>query len=390
MTHADYMLRAIELAKKGAGWTNPNPMVGAVLVKDGEIIAEDYHHRCGECHAERNALLKCDDKKAMGATLYVTLEPCCHQGKTPPCTDIIIEKGIKRVFIGSRDPNPKVAGKGAGILREHGIEVTEDFMNEECNDINPIFMHYIIKKEPYVTIKYAMTLDGKIATYTGASKWITGERARAHVHELRSKYAAVMAGIETVLRDDPLLNARTENIKQERDGDADKLPSDNEIHQPLRIICDSRLRIPPESKIVRTASEYKTMVVCAMDEEKFEKSRKRAELEKCGINVLNMPETKKSSAGKKKQVDLKALMHVLGNKDIDSVLIEGGGTIHYEALKAGIVNHICAYIAPKLFGGRNAKTPVEGDGIELPKDAFMLKNQSIIRLGEDILIEGDI
>ena len=390
MTHADYMQRAIELAKKGAGWTNPNPMVGAVLVKDGEIIAEDYHHRCGKFHAERNALLKCDNNKALGATLYVTLEPCCHQGKTPPCTDIIIEKGIERVFIGSRDPNPKVAGKGAGLLRAHGIEVIEDFMREECDAINPIFMHYIIKKEPFVTIKYAMTMDGKIATHTGASKWITGERARAHVHKLRGRYAAIMAGIETVLKDDPMLNARAESIKHEKDKEADKLSSDKDVHQPLRIICDSRLRIPFESKIVRTASEYKTIVACAMDEKEFEESKKRTELEKYGIAVINMPEDGKRQDYGKKQVDLKALMYVLGDKGIDSVLIEGGGTLHYEALKAGIVNHVCAYIAPKLFGGRDAKTPVEGEGIELLNEAFILKNQRLIKLGEDMLIEGDI
>ena len=380
MTHADFMRRAIELAKKGAGFTSPNPMVGAVAVKNGRIIAEDYHHRCGEYHAERNALLNCRED-CCGADLYVTLEPCCHYGKTPPCTEIIIEKGIKRVFIGSRDPNPKVAGKGAAILREHGIEVIEDFMREACDEINPAFLHFITDKDPYVVMKYAMTLDGKIATKTGASRWITGEKAREHVHKLRSEYASIMAGIGTVLKDDPMLNARIENA-----------------HQPVRIICDSRLRLPLESKIAKTAGEYKTIAVCAMSEADFSKNEKREELEKCGIEVWNLPGeaatanegTENENGSEACRVDLRALMHRLGQEGIASVLIEGGGTLHFEALKAGIVNHVCAYIAPKLFGGREAKTPVEGSGIAVPDEAFKLKNQKITQLGDDLLLEYDM
>lgn len=380
MTHADFMRRAIELAKKGAGFTSPNPMVGAVAVKNGRIIAEDYHHRCGEYHAERNALLSCQED-CCGADLYVTLEPCCHYGKTPPCTEIIIEKGIKRVFIGSRDPNPKVAGRGAAILREHGIEVIEDFMREECDEINPVFLHYITNRDPYVVMKYAMTLDGKIATKTGASRWITGEQAREHVHKLRSEHAAIMAGIGTVLKDDPMLNARIENA-----------------HQPVRIICDSRLRLPLESKIAKTAGEYKTIAVCAMSEKDFSKNEKREKLEKCGIEIWNLPEeagtanegTENEKDSKACRVDLRALMRKLGQEGIASVLIEGGGTLHFEALRAGIVNHVCAYIAPKLFGGSEAKTPVEGSGIAVPDEAFKLKNQKITQLGDDLLLEYDM
>jgi len=244
MNDAEYMGRAIELARLATGFTNPNPLVGAVIVKDGRIIGEGYHKKCGELHAERNAIASlCESAK--GATIYVTLEPCCHHGKTPPCTEAIIENEISRVVIGSRDPNPLVAGKGAKILREHGIEVIEDFMRDECNELNPVFFHYITKKTPFVTLKYAMTADGKIATKTGASKWITGEKAREEVQHMRHAHMAIMAGIGTVLADDPMLNVRVEGLKS-----------------PVRIICDSRLRIPTNSKIVSTAKEYPTIVFC--------------------------------------------------------------------------------------------------------------------------------
>ena len=202
MTDQEYMLRAIQLAKKGEGWTNPNPMVGAVIVKDGKIIGEGYHKKYGELHAERNAIASLTES-AEGAVIYVTLEPCCHHGKTPPCTEAIIEQKIRKVVIGSRDPNPKVAGKGVQMLREAGVTVVEDFMREECDQLNPVFFHYITTKTPYVVMKYAMTLDGKIATKTGASKWITGESARKEVQHMRHQYMGIMAGIGTVLADAP-------------------------------------------------------------------------------------------------------------------------------------------------------------------------------------------
>jgi len=369
MTDREYMLRAIELAKLGSGHTSPNPMVGAVVVKDGNIIAEDYHHRCGEFHAERNALLKCGDE-ANGAVIYVTLEPCCHYGKTPPCTEIIIEKGIKKVVIGSRDPNPLVAGKGAEILKAHGIEVIEDFMRAECDEINTVFLHYIKDKQPYTVMKYAMTLDGKIASYTGKSKWITGEEAREYVHKQRASYASIMAGIGTVLADDPMLNARFEGA-----------------HQPLRVICDSRLRIPEESNICKTAEQYKTIVACAMNADEFEISEKRKRLSKHGIEVWNLPAADENGH---LSVDLKTLKSKLGAHGIDSIYIEGGGTLNFAALKAGIVDHVCAFIAPKLFGGKDAKTPVEGLGVSSPDEAFMLKNMRLNRLGEDLMLEYDV
>lgn len=360
MNDQQYMRRAIELAAKGAGWTKPNPMVGAVIVKDDRIIGEGYHQRCGELHAERNAFAALTEP-ADGATLYVTLEPCCHYGRTPPCTEAILEHNIAKVIIGSRDPNPLVSGKGAQILREHGVMVEQDFLREECDALNPVFFHYITTGLPYVVMKYAMTLDGKIASHTGASKWITGEKARSHVHTLRGRYSVIMAGIGTVLADDPLLNCR--------------IPG---AHQPVRVIVDSQLRIPLDGRICQTAGEYPTIIACSGTNE--EKSRA---LEALGIQILSCP-------GKDGHVDLRALIHSLGQAKLDSILIEGGGVLHEAALRAGIVNHVCAYIAPKLLGGRNAKTPVEGLGADTPYEAAQLKNLQITALGEDLLLSYDI
>lgn len=358
MTDQEYMLRAIQLAKKGEGWTNPNPMVGAVIVKDGRIIGEGYHKKCGELHAERNAIVSLTES-AEGATIYVTLEPCCHYGKTPPCTEAIIEQKIKKVVIGSRDPNPKVAGKGAQILRESGITVVQDFMREECDCLNPVFFHYITTKTPYVVMKYAMTLDGKIATKTGASKWITGEAARAEVQHMRHRYMGIMAGIGTVLADDPMLNVRVEGWKS-----------------PIRILCDSGLRIPLDGQIVKSAGKYRTIVAYA-DSENTEAKRKR--LHEMGVETICCPD-------ENNQVDLKKLMKYLGEEGIDSILLEGGGTLNDSALRAGIVQEVQAFIAPKLFGGMNSKTPVEGIGVRFPSEAVKLKCTDICQIGEDIRI----
>ena len=360
MNEKDFMRRAIALAKRGTGWVNPNPLVGAVIVKDGRIIAEGFHPRCGAPHAEKNALASLTES-AEGATLYVTLEPCCHYGRTPPCTEAILAHRLARVVIGSRDPNPLVAGKGIRILRQHGVQVETDFLREECDALNPVFFHYITTGLPYVVMKYAMTLDGKIAAYTGASQWITGQAAREHVHGLRGKYSAILAGIGTVLTDDPMLNSRLEGS-----------------HQPVRIIADSRLRIPPDSRICRTAGELDTIVVCAQTD-----AAKQKTLEQCGVRVLCLP-------GADGRVDLQALMQWLGEAKLDSVLIEGGGQIHEAALQAGIVNHVCAYIAPKLLGGAKAKTPVAGRGAAHPDLAAQLDHQHITPLGEDLLLEYDI
>lgn len=366
MAEEQFMKRAIELAKQGVGWTAPNPLVGAVVVKNGRVIGEGYHRKYGELHAERNALAACTEDPA-GATLYVTLEPCCHYGKTPPCTEIIIEKKIAKVVIGSRDPNPKVAGKGARILREHGINVVEDYMREACDALNPVFFHYITTKTPYVVLKFAMTLDGKIATRTGASKWITGEAARNHVHQLRGRYAGILVGIGTVLADDPMLNCRIDGA-----------------HQPLRIILDSHLRIPMGSRLVRSAKEYPLLIVCNESTRDREEGTNRIQkLEEAGAKVWTLPE-------KNGHPDLNVLMQWLGEEKIDSVLIEGGGTVNEAVLKAHIVHHVYAYIAPKIFGGEDAKTPVEGSGIRLPQECAKLRLAKITVLLNDMLLEYDV
>lgn len=352
-----YMKKALELAKQGMGYTSPNPMVGCVVVKNDRIVAEGYHEKYGEYHAERNALLSCKED-LQGAELYVTLEPCCHHGKTPPCTEIIIERGIKKVYVGSMDSNPLVGGKGVKILEDAGIEVECGILKEECDKLNEVFFHYIEKKTPFVVMKYAMTLDGKIASYTGDSKWVTSEAARNHVQVLRKKYSGILVGIGTVEADDPMLNCRIE-----------------EGVNPVRIICDSKLSISLESNIVKTAKDIKTIIAYAAV-----LPEKQAQLEAQGITLLH---TEKDG-----KVDLKLLMQKLGEMGIDSILIEGGGQIHAAALEAGIINKVYAYIAPKLIGGDKAKTPVAGIGLEKMSDAWKLKDIEIEKIGEDILITG--
>lgn len=354
------MQMALQLAQKGCGWTSPNPMVGAVIVKDGRVIGKGYHEKYGQPHAERNALFSCtEDPK--GATMYVTLEPCCHYGKQPPCTEAVLEAGIRRVVVGSSDPNPLVCGKGVGILREHGVHVTEGVLREECDRLNQVFFHYIQTGRPCVVMKYAMTMDGKIAAYTGASKWVTGEEARAHVQSQRHRFRSIMVGVGTVLADDPLLTCRIEGGRN-----------------PIRIVCDSRLRTPLDSQLVKTADQAQTVIAtCCADRER------QAAYQKAGCHVWLIPE-------KEGRVDLKELMKRLGQEKIDSVLLEGGGTLNWAALESGVVQKVQAYVAPKLFGGQLAKTPVEGQGFPAPSQAVILKNSAVTRLGEDFLIESEI
>lgn len=354
-----YMRRALVLAEHGVGWTSPNPMVGAVIVKDGEVLGEGYHQKYGGLHAERNALAACR-ASPRGATLYVTLEPCCHWGKTPPCTDAILESGIGRVVIGSSDPNPLVAGRGAAILRDHGVEVVEGVLKETCDALNQVFFHYITTKTPYVVLKYAMTLDGKIATVTGASQWITGTLARQRVQEDRHRYSAILAGVGTVLADDPLLTCRLEGKRS-----------------PVRVICDTRLRTPLTARVVTTARAHRTILAtCCTQAEKW------APYQKAGCEILPLPE-------REDRVDLGALMDHLGALEIDSVLLEGGGILNWSALEQGIVQKVQAYVAPKLFGGRG-KTPVEGEGVPTPAGAFLLTSPTVTRLGEDLLLESEV
>ena len=360
MNDTDYMNLALELARRGMGWTSPNPMVGAVLVKNGEIIGQGWHTRYGELHAEREALKTCTQSPA-GATLYVTLEPCCHQGRQPPCTQAILDAGISRVVVGSGDPNPLVAGKGLEILRAHGVQVEDGVCREACDALNQVFFHFITTRRPYVVLKYAMTMDGKIATRTGASKWVTGEAARRRVHEDRHRYRAIMAGVGTVLTDDPLLTCRMEGGRN-----------------PIRVICDTQLRTPMDSQIVRTAGEVPTILATACPDE-----TRRAPYESAGCRVWVLPQ-------REGHVDLAALMDRLGAENIDSVLLEGGGTLSWSALEQGLVQKVQAYIAPKLFGGGASKSPVEGLGVATPDQAVRLKNITVTQLGEDFLLEGEV
>lgn len=370
MPEEQYMRRAIRLAGLGLGWTSPNPMVGAVIVKDGRIIGEGWHRRCGEPHAERNALACCTEDPA-GAVMYVTLEPCCHQGRTPPCTDAILENGIAHVVIGSQDPNPKAAG-GAEVLRRNGITVTEQFLQNECDALNEVFFHYITAGRPYVAMKYAMTADGKTASCTGASKWITGPDARAHVHTLRHRYTGIMAGIGTVLSDDPLLNCRISEYRQEGPCPAAK------PRQPVRIICDSHLRIPLDSRICRTAGQYRTIVAHTRKD-----PQKQAALEAMGTTVLE-------TADAEGRIHLPSLMDALGRMEIDSILLEGGGTLNEAMLQAGLVQKVYTYMAPLLLGGKDAKTPVEGLGFPAPGDGIRLTSPTVTPIGDDLLIEFNV
>ena len=331
------MRRAMELAELGRGWTKTNPVVGAVLVKEDRIIGEGYHKKFGGLHAEREALADCRSRgeDPAGADLYVTLEPCCHYGKTP----------------------------GAGIrqLREQGILVTEGVLQEECEYQNRVFFHYIQTKLPYVRMKYAMTLDGKIASASGKSQWITGEAAREQVHRMRHEMTGIMVGAGTVIADDPMLNCRLPQTKD-----------------PVRIVCDTTLRIPLKSRIVQTAEEQNTIIAtCCQDEAKIREYQKYG----CRIIVTEHADGK---------VDLKELMRQLGADGIESVLLEGGAMLNWSALEAGIVNEVYAYVAPKLFGGADAKSPVAGIGVDYPDDAYCLVSQRVQQVGEDILIAGEL
>ena len=380
------MHRAIALAKKGAGFVNPNPMVGCVVVKDNEIITEGYHEYYGGFHAERNALTNCNSD-CNGATLYVTLEPCCYYGKTPPCTEIIIEKGIKKVVVGLLDPNPLVAGKGIKILEDAGIEVVTGVEVDKIKELNKVFLKYIKTKRPYVLLKTAMTLDGKIASYTGDSKWITNEKSRQLVHKLRSEMMGIVAGIGTIKADDPMLNCRIEG-QQSTDNSQQSLTT--KVHQPIRIIVDTKASISLDSNIVKTANEYRTILAVSNQQSAIScqqsangQQSKFEMLKSLNVEILYCDE-------KDGHVDINDLMIKLGQKGIDSLLLEGGATLNAAFLQAGCVDEVYAFIAPKIIGGEHSKSPVGGQGIELMKDAIMLKDIKIETFDNDILIKGKI
>ena len=373
MEKEKYMAKALELAQKGMGRTSPNPMVGCVVVKDGKVIAEGFHEQYGSFHAERNALLKCG-AEAEGADLYVNLEPCCHQGKTPPCTEIIIEKKIKRVFVGCLDSNPLVAGKGIKILESQGIKVETGILEKKCRALNEVFFYYMETGLPFVAMKYAMTLDGKIACETGDSKWVTGEEARNQVQCLRNRYRGIMAGIGTVLADNPMLNCRME---QGRD--------------PVRIICDSELRIPEECRIVETAKEQETILAYCRSpikdghnaDKEQQKQEKIERLQKKGVQLISVSE-------QKGRLYLPELMQKLAERKIDSILLEGGGTLNASMLEERLVQRVHAFIAPKLVAGADAKSPIEGKGIKKMQEAISLHNVETNFYGSDICITGRI
>jgi len=355
----EFMKMALELAKDGTGRVSPNPMVGAVIVKNNRIIAKGYHKEYGKAHAEIDAFNNATED-VEGATMYVTLEPCSHYGKTPPCADKIVEKKISRVVIGSLDPNPLVSGNGMKRLTDAGIEVTLGILEKNCKKLNEVFMKYISEKKPFVLMKSAMSLDGKIATYSGESKWISGEESRKNVHKLRNELLAIMVGVETVIKDDPELTCRVENGRN-----------------PIRIVVDSSLRIPIESKLVEGARDIKTIIATT----KRVNKEKKLLLEEAGVIVLITDEINK-------RVDLLDLMRKLGAMQIDSILLEGGATLNYSALSQGIVDKVQIFIAPMIIGGENSKTIVSGSGVEFLKDAFKLRDLKTSLIGQDILIEG--
>lgn len=361
------MKRVLRLAGKASGMTSPNPMVGAVLVKNGKIIAEDYHRKPGAPHAEALVIQKAGEK-AKGATLYVNLEPCCHTDKrTPPCTKAIIKAGIKKVVIGMKDPNPKVSGKGIEELSKSGINVVSGILEKDSIRLNEAYAKYIMTKRPFVILKVAMTLDGKIATPEGESKWITGEEARGKVHQLRSSVDAVMTAIGTVKADDPQLTARIKKgTRDEGQG----------TRSPIRIVIDPEFEIPIDAKILNTPP--KTVIVTKVSKGQVSESKKKTLLEK-NIKIIDY---------EGERVDLKWLMKKLGGIGITSVLIEGGSSLNSHALEYGIVDKVMFFIAPKIIGGRESYPAVGGKTFKKLSDAYRIKDIKINRIGGDILIEG--
>jgi len=351
-----FMREALMLAKNAEGRTNPNPMVGAVVVKDGRIISAGWHRQAGSPHAEIHALNMAGDLAA-GATLYVTLEPCSHFGRTPPCVNRIIDAGIKKVVAATVDPNPQVAGRGIKILRDAGIDVEVGVLEDEARKLNENFFKWVTQKLPFVTLKFAASLDGKIATVGGQSKWISCEESRNFVHKLRDLNAGIMVGVGTILADNPSLTARIENGKN-----------------PVRIVADSMARTPIDARIVGDG-QARTIIAVTENAPR----EKVAALKRYGAEII--------IAGEGKRVDLKTLMKKIAEREITSVLVEGGGTLNFSLLKAGLVDKVIAFIAPKIFGGA-ALTAVEGTGFANLSDAVKLKNIEVEKIGDDIFISA--
>lgn len=362
------MALALELAARARGHTSPNPMVGALVVAGNRIVGKGYHRRAGLPHAEAIAL-KAAGLRARGATLYVTLEPCCHTNKrTPPCVPAVIASGVARVVVAMPDPNPAVGGRGIRTLRKAGLAVVVGCLRDDAEQLNEVYGHWIRTGRPFVTVKAAMTLDGKIATASGESRWITGEPARRFVHGLRSKTDAILVGIGTVLRDDPLLTARVGTKARSR--------------QPLRVILDSTLRIPLKAKVLTKPAGSKTLGTCVATTARASRSRIK-QVEARGATVLVLP----SLAGR---VSLKSCLEKLARQNVTSVLIEGGSEVNASALQSGLVNRAAFFLAPMLLGGQNAKGAIGGLAPARLREAVNLDHLHIRRLGKDLLLEGRV
>ena len=354
-----WMQRALELAERGRGFVEPNPMVGAVIVRDGQLIGEGWHQRYGEAHAEVNALLEAGES-GQGATLYVTLEPCCHHGKTPPCTDAVIRAGVRRVVAAMEDPFPQVAGRGAELLRAAGVEIEFGLGEAEARFLNLPYLKKLATGKPYVHAKWAMTLDGKIATRTGDSKWISNETSRKQVHELRGRMDAIVVGVGTVLADDPMLTARPPGPRT-----------------AARIVLDSRGRTLPNSQLVRTASEYPTLLfgLNSTDESVWQPFRN------AGCEVILVEE-------KNGHADVVAILNELGRRNMTNILIEGGGEILGSFLDADLADEFHIYIAPKIVGGNEARGPVGGMGVSAIAEALAMSRREIRELAGDVYVHG--
>ena len=354
-----YMQLALEEALKAEGNTSPNPMVGCVLVNDeGELVAKGYHHKAGEPHAEVMALREAG-KAAVGCTAYVTLEPCSHFGKTGPCCRALFAAGIKKVVVACGDPNPKVAGKGLRYLEDMGVEVITGVCEKEALRLNERFFTWITKRRPFITLKYAMTLDGKIATSTGDSKWITGEAARTYAHRLRKQHDAVLVGIGTVLADDPELTTRMVQGKN-----------------PIRIVLDAKLQTNIMNAVLNPAAP--TIIVTSLEADE-DKAALFSVLP--NVEIMRLP-------FENGRVDIKLLIEELAAREITSLLVEGGSSVLGAFKDAGLADRICAFVAPKLLGGRDSLTAVGGTGCELMQDAWSLQEVEYKQLGQDLLITG--
>jgi diaminohydroxyphosphoribosylaminopyrimidine deaminase/5-amino-6-(5-phosphoribosylamino)uracil reductase len=379
---AAYMRMALELAKRGYGLTSPNPMVGAVLLKKGKVIGRGWHHRAGEPHAEIEALRDAARKKqnSRGADLFVTLEPCCTHGRTPPCTDAIIQNGIRRVIVGAIDPNPAHAGKGLRILEKARVRVASDVLAERCESLNEAFNHWIVHRRPFVTVKAAMTLDGRIATVTGDSKWITGPQARAEGMRLRHGADAILVGVNTIIADDPSLTFRTISRRGGQPALSSK-PNEHggcgvagKVRQLRRFVLDSRGRTPPDAKILN--DEFKECTTIILTNAAPARARKALERR---VHVWVAP-------ARKSRIDLLWALEKMGSEEITSLLVEGGGEVNASFLLAGLAQRIAFFYAPKIFGGRDGFPGVAGQGVRGVGDAIRIQRVEWQRLGADLYL----